>query len=447
MSVRKVARPGRRANKTARTKVTTKRVLLSSACILLLSSFVGMRTLLMPRVFSPAPQATPTPTPALTKEYIYAGGRLIAIEEGAGAQTPYPDPAVPHALPGTIQIEDFDNGGEGVAYHDIDSHFSPEYRTGEHVWIENCANLDGHCNVGSTWGGEWLEYTVQVAAAGTYNVETSVASGNGCGGTFRFDLDGVPVTGTLTVPATAGWQSYQTVTTSMTLLAGQHVMRLSFLGNGPQNGAGNYNYFRITSGPVGSPPTGFLATAATSAQAGSQVLLTWTNPTSGGNVDHYEVERKVSLADANPVLFNCASSPCPDTSASVGAVYLYRVRAVFSGGGLSDFSNRDLALTHIFTDDPLNPNGARTTIRANHFTEIRDAINALRIAVGLPVFGWNQETPQSGIVIRASHYNDSRDALAQALGQLGLPGPQASSASIGTRVTSQPVQELRNLMR
>lgn len=441
---RKAARPSKPWSRFWRKPGRAVAVLLClAASVLSLAGSGKVRTALKLALLSPATQPAQS-TPPLTKEYIYAGGRIVAIEETAtrAPRAPYPNGA-PHPIPGTVQAEDFDDGGEGVAYHDIDTHFSPAYRRSEHVWIENCANPDGNCNVGSTWNGEWLEYTVQVAAAGTYTLETLVASGNGGGGAFRFDLDGAPVTGTLIVPNTGGWQTYQSVTASVTLPAGQHVLRLSLLGNGPQGGAGNYNYFRLTSGAVGAPPTGFLATAQ---PGGGQVNLKWNSPASGGQVNHYEVERKVSLADAAPVSFNCAASPCPDPSVTAGSIYIYRVRAVFANG-LSDFSNQDLAATTAFADDPLNPNSVRTPIRAKHFTELRDAINTLRTAVGLTILNWSEAAPQSGGSIRASHYNDLRAGLAEALGKLGLPGPLSAPTTRGNAVTFKPVQELRDLMR
>ena len=36
----------------------------------------------------------------------------------SGSAAPTPFSGVPIAIPGTIQAEDFDNGGEGVGYHD-----------------------------------------------------------------------------------------------------------------------------------------------------------------------------------------------------------------------------------------------------------------------------------------------------------------------------------------
>jgi hypothetical protein len=50
---------------------------------------VGLRPLM-----ASLAQATPTPLP-LSKEYIYAGGRLVATEEPAPSATPTPPPAGP----------------------------------------------------------------------------------------------------------------------------------------------------------------------------------------------------------------------------------------------------------------------------------------------------------------------------------------------------------------
>src|SRR5437660_8098579 len=48
-----------------------------------------------------------------------AGIRLTMFAAAALASTPAL--GMPSVIPGTIQAEDFDNGGEGVAYHDEDA--------------------------------------------------------------------------------------------------------------------------------------------------------------------------------------------------------------------------------------------------------------------------------------------------------------------------------------
>ena len=46
--------------------------------------------------------------------------------------------------------------------------------------------------------------------AGSYNFDVRVAS-NGGGGTFHIEVDGVDVTGPMTVPNANGWDVWQTV--------------------------------------------------------------------------------------------------------------------------------------------------------------------------------------------------------------------------------------------
>lgn len=147
----------------------------------------------------------------------------------------------PSAIPGRIETEDFDLGGEGVAYHDSDAgNNGNQYRTLEDVDIENCSDTGGGYNTGWTAAGEWLEYTVDVAAAGEYTIEARVAS-NASGGTFHIEFDGVDKTGNINAPATGGWQSWTTVSASATLSAGVQVMR--FASSGEEY---NINYFDIS---------------------------------------------------------------------------------------------------------------------------------------------------------------------------------------------------------
>ena len=160
---------------------------------------------------------------------------------------PYPPGAPPAAIPGVIQAENFDQGGEGVAYHDTSATNSGgAYRPSEGVDIQPDADVDGGFNVGWTKAGEWLEYTVNIATADTYQLDTRVAS-LGAGGTFHIEVDGVKVTGSIGVPDTGGWQSWQTISTlGVQLPAGQHVLRVVFETVGAGGGCGNFNWFSFS---------------------------------------------------------------------------------------------------------------------------------------------------------------------------------------------------------
>ena len=161
--------------------------------------------------------------------------------------TPYPPGAPPAAIPGVIQAENFDQGGEGVAYHDTSSTNSGgAYRPGEGVDIQPDVDVDGGFNVGWTKAGEWMEYTVNIVNAGSYQLNARVAS-LGAGGTFHIECDGVRVTGAVTVPNTGGWQSWQTISiTGVQLPAGRHVLRVAFDAVGVSGGVGNFNWFSFS---------------------------------------------------------------------------------------------------------------------------------------------------------------------------------------------------------
>lgn len=160
-----------------------------------------------------------------------------------GSHAPYH--GSPSAIPGTIQAEDFDTGGEGKAYHDTDAaNVGGQYRPSEGVDIATCTDGSGCYTVGWAHGGEWLLYTVSVPTAGTYTLKVRVASA-GAGGTFHVEWNGVNKTGTLTVPNTGGWDTWQTVTKTVTLDAGWQVMKLVMDTNGASGFVGNFNYLQF----------------------------------------------------------------------------------------------------------------------------------------------------------------------------------------------------------
>jgi len=169
----------------------------------------------------------------------------FSVAGAAPAQAPYGGSAV--GLPGTVQAENFDTGGQNVAYYDATSdNRGGQYRPSEAVDIEACA--EGGFNVGWNTAGEWLEYTVNVSAAGSYLLDVRVAS-NGSGGTFHIEFGGVNKTGTLTIPDTGGWQSWTTLTVAdVSLGAGTQIMRIAMDTNGATGSVGNVNSVAVRGG-------------------------------------------------------------------------------------------------------------------------------------------------------------------------------------------------------
>ncbi|HWP99702.1 MAG TPA: carbohydrate-binding protein, partial [Vicinamibacterales bacterium] len=164
-----------------------------------------------------------------------AGSNLNWIRVSAATS---PFTGTPVGLPGTVEAENFDHGGQGVAYYDHTAgNAGGAYRATD-VDIAAAADTGGGYTLGWVGAGEWLAYTVNVSAAGTYDVEFRVAS-SGPGGTFHVEIGGVDRTGPIAVPDTGGWQTWRTIRkTGVSLAAGVQVWRLVMDTAGPSAAVG-----------------------------------------------------------------------------------------------------------------------------------------------------------------------------------------------------------------
>ena len=159
----------------------------------------------------------------------------ITVGAGCG-QAPFL--GAPFSLPTRIEAEDYDVGGEGIAYHDADAiNQGGQYRTEEGVDVQTCTDAGGGYNPGWILEGEWLEFTIDAPVNAEYPIEVRVAS-QSVGGIFHLEFDGVDGTGDVVVPVTGGWQNWTTITTSAFLDAGTQVMRFV-----PTVQGFNLNYF------------------------------------------------------------------------------------------------------------------------------------------------------------------------------------------------------------
>lgn len=191
---------------------------------------------------------------------------------------------------------------------------------------------------------------------------------------------------------------------------------------------------RIVDESPPAAPTGFTATA----NGTSQVSLLWT---AVPGATSYEIHRSTAGPAAYGLLHTLNTTSHIDTAVSANTSYLYKVRAR-SGTTAGDFSPVDAATTIVFTNDPLT---AGLIIRALHVTEIRTAVNALRVAAGLSPATFASPLT-TGTVIQAVHLTELRTALNAArtqatLGALSYTDPGAGP---GTTVRAAHFQELRN---
>jgi hypothetical protein len=160
------------------------------------------------------PPATPPTTPPTPPAYSYSG-------------TPYS--GAPVALPATFEAENFDRGGQGVAYRDLSTGNSGRsYRTGEDVDIVASGDSAGGGYVVNNFqNGEWLSYSVNVPSTGKYNIAIR-ASNNYVGpGSFHIEVDGVNVSGPISVAKTGAWNTFQWFgKDGIDLAAGKRVIRI-----------------------------------------------------------------------------------------------------------------------------------------------------------------------------------------------------------------------------
>ena len=262
----------------------------------------------------------------------------------------------------------------------------------------------------------------------------------------RISPDGGPIAGGRSVTITGTNLSGVTVTiggagaivnsttvTTATVVTPAHaagpvnvsVIHVSF---GSATATDGYTYF-----PLVGPAT--LTATATSSTA---VALSWAASSGAAS---YEVWRSSQGGQFSLVL-SPTSTSASDTGLTANTTYLYKVRAV-AAAGTSGFSLTDAATTILFTDTSL----AGVPIKAVHLTELRTAINAMRIAAGLDAIYFTNPTVASGsMTVKRVHLLELRAALNAARSALGLAALGYTNTTITARTTvisSAHVTELR----
>ncbi len=186
----------------------------------------------------------------------------------------------------------FDKGGEGVAYHDttVDNIGSaPGFRNVENIDVDVSPSVDVPSiarRVSNTAPGEFLEYTINVAASGFYDFDARVSSPDP-GASFHIEIDGVSIAPSVAVPDTDGQDNMITIpaASNVVLTAGPHILRLAIDTDTDDNSdfAGRFNFITIRPASAGTleltPPD-----SVVSAGERTQLSLAWTVPVSGWTV-------------------------------------------------------------------------------------------------------------------------------------------------------------------
>jgi hypothetical protein len=160
----------------------------------------------------------------------------VAMMNSVDGGTPPPPPTT-IAIPGTMQAESY-SGMNGIQ-------------------TETTTDAGGGQNVGYIDANDWMDYSVNVSTAGSYNLAFRVASGTS-GGQMQLRNSSGSVLATVTIAGTGGWQNWTTVNTTASLSSGTQTLRLYAL-----SGGYNVNYVQFTKASTPPPPPSTIAIPGT----------------------------------------------------------------------------------------------------------------------------------------------------------------------------------------
>jgi len=283
---------------------------------------------------------------------------LSAMYSVLGSVTPPPPPAtrspfggIRWSIPGKIEAENYDNGGQNIAYNDNTSGNSGNSYRSENVDIEPCTDAGAGFNVGYIAAGEWLEYSVNVTANAAFKLEVRVAAIT-TGKSFHVELNGVNISGSIPVPNTGGWQNWQTVSVNTSsITSGQKTLRIVFDTDGLN--LNHVTFSNITT----PPPTNQLPTVSLTSPSnnatytqGASINLTANASDADGSIARVEFYQGSTLLNSD----NTAPYSFTWTNAAAGT-YSITARA-FDNTGASRTSS-----AVIITVNPTNTGGCNVS--------------------------------------------------------------------------------------
>ncbi|TGE23122.1 cellulase family glycosylhydrolase [Hymenobacter metallicola] len=166
-----------------------------------------------------------TPSGSLVKGYIQNwNGTTTGGGGGGGGTTP------PPATGTVVQAE--------------------SYQAMAGVQTETTSDTGGGLNVGWLDPGDWMVYSVNIPTAGSYLIQYRVASPSGGGRISLEQNSGTTQRGTVNVPATGGWQTWTTVSHTVTLAAGPQDIAI-----GVPAGGFNINWWSFSPAPASRTTT------------------------------------------------------------------------------------------------------------------------------------------------------------------------------------------------
>ena len=152
---------------------------------------------------------------------------LGCILRSDAVSTPFQ--GTPQVIPGRLRLADYDEGGQGIAYLDTTPGNSFAGRPNVSTRQED-VDL-GTDTIGFVMGGEWINYTVEVAEEGDYHATLHYGYPFAFKGTVKLYLDDQQEVASFTIvnDKTRSHEINKTATATVHLPAGCHVLKMLFL--------------------------------------------------------------------------------------------------------------------------------------------------------------------------------------------------------------------------
>ncbi len=170
-------------------------------------------------------------------------------DEGSSPVQQIPQFFPPPQVPGTVQAENYDKGGEGIAYHDTNKGNMGSVYRDDDVDLIATDDLGGGYALSHLENGEWLEYTIVAPKSGYYELSLRVRNST-AGGRLHLERDGVAISTELDLNSTDGqWRDVRLP--HVYLRTGEQIIRLAI-----DQGGWELNAFRFSfaaSTPASSP--------------------------------------------------------------------------------------------------------------------------------------------------------------------------------------------------
>src|SRR5215203_1113296 len=197
------------------------------------------------------------------------------------------------------------------------------------VQIEFNRDIDGGFNVDSVDQNDWMDYIVSPAVSSSYLVNIRVATPKDSG-QLQFKKQDGTLLSTVSIKNTGGWQTWQTISTTVSLSAGQQVIRVQSSAAPGWNI--NWLEFLQSGAPVNQSPAVNAGTDQTIVLPTSSVTLTGTASDPDGSIASYSWSKVSGPAGGT---ITSAASASTTVTGLVQGIYSFRLTVTDNGGAVA----------------------------------------------------------------------------------------------------------------